>query len=227
MNIKDLLQKTFQRFSKIQNGSIIKNEKKKKKNNHAAVSAKVSAEVEEAGKVKVKKPRRRPNSKVKSVDYIFDSENEDSVEEEPVNVEDVIVKIEPAEIESADDNDKAVRTVEGGYKSTDDNYTYIRGRGRGQYICKTCGIRCLNPSMFAVHLQSHNNVRLYTCKHCNCSFKTKGSLIMHNKTKKHSKKCVELGAPVPTPADDQYRPWTLDEDKLIVKGVLFNKMSRR
>ena len=27
---------------------------------------------------------------------------------------------------------KAVTTVEGGYKSSDDNYTYIRGRGRGE-----------------------------------------------------------------------------------------------
>ena len=96
-----------------------------------------------------------------------------------------------------------MRTVEGGYKSADDNYTYIRGRGRGKYICDTCGIRCKKPSMLKKHIRTHTNVRPYTCKYCNFSFKTKGNLTKHMKSKAHSKKCVELGiVPVPTSADD-------------------------
>ena len=99
---------------------------------------------------------------------------------------------------------KPVRTVEGGYKSADDNYTYIRGRGRGKYICDTCGIRCKKPSMLKKHIRTHTNVRPFTCKYCNFSFKTKGNLTKHMKSKAHSKKCVELGiVPVPTTADDQ------------------------
>ena len=97
-----------------------------------------------------------------------------------------------------------MRTVEGGYKSADDNYTYIRGRGRGKYICDTCGIRCKKPSMLKKHIRTHTNVRPYTCKYCNFSFKTKGNLTKHMKSKAHSKKCVELGiVPVPTSAEDQ------------------------
>ena len=93
--------------------------------------------------------------------------------------------------------------MEGGYKSNDDNYTYIRGRGRGKYICDSCGIRCKKPSMLKKHIRTHTNVRPYTCKYCNFSFKTKGNLTKHMKSKAHSKKCVELGiVPVPTSADD-------------------------
>ena len=44
-----------------------------------------------------------------------------------------------------------VRTVEGGYKSLDDDYTYVRGRGRGRYVCNSCGIRCKKPSMLKKH----------------------------------------------------------------------------
>ena len=75
MNIKDLLQKSFRRLSNI------KTVKKRKQKNHAAFSTKVlEDEVDKAGKVKVEKTRRRPNRKVKSVEYVFDMENENSVE---------------------------------------------------------------------------------------------------------------------------------------------------
>ena len=101
------------------------------------------------------------------------------------------------------DSARPVRTVEGGYKSADDNYTYIRGRGRGKHICDSCGIRCKKPSMLKKHIRTHTNVRPLTCKYCNFSFKTKGNLTKHMKSKAHGKKCVELGIiPVPTSADD-------------------------
>ena len=67
------------------------------------------------------------------------------------------------------------------------------GRGRGKYICDSCGIRCKKPSMLKKHIRTHTNVRPYTCKYCNFSFKTKGNLTKHMKSKAHSKKCVELG----------------------------------
>ena len=98
-----------------------------------------------------------------------------------------------------------VRTVEGGYKSLDDDYTYVRGRGRGRYVCNSCGIRCKKPSMLKKHIRTHSNFRPYTCKYCNFAFKTKGNLTKHMKSKTHHKKCVELGiSPIPTTVPDDY-----------------------
>lgn len=55
--------------------------------------------------------------------------------------------------------------VPGGYKSNED-YTYIRGRGRGRYVCSECGIRCKKPSMLKKHVRTHSDVRPYTCRRC-------------------------------------------------------------
>ena len=112
-----------------------------------------------------------------------------------------------------------MRTVEGGFKSADDNYTYIRGRGRGKYICDTCGIRCKKPSMLKKHIRTHTNVRPFTCKYCNFSFKTKGNLTKHMKSKAHSKKCVELGiVPVPTTAEDQQMDDSKSSEEIAMAG---------
>ena len=112
-----------------------------------------------------------------------------------------------------------MRTVEGGFKSADDNYTYIRGRGRGKYICDTCGIRCKKPSMLKKHIRTHTNVRPFTCKYCNFSFKTKGNLTKHMKSKAHSKKCVELGiVPVPTTAEDQQMDDSKSSEEIAFAG---------
>lgn len=59
------------------------------------------------------------------------------------------------------------------YKSNED-YVYVRGRGRGKYVCGECGIRCKKPSMLKKHIRTHTDVRPYVCKHCNFAFKTKG-----------------------------------------------------
>ncbi|XP_028280458.1 transcription factor HIVEP3 isoform X2 [Parambassis ranga] len=85
-----------------------------------------------------------------------------------------------------------VRIFEGGYKSTEE-YVYVRGRGRGQYICGECGIRCKKPSMLKKHIRTHTDVRPYICKHCNFAFKTKGNLTKHMKSKAHGKKCQAMG----------------------------------
>ncbi|XP_076833871.1 transcription factor HIVEP2 [Brachyhypopomus gauderio] len=85
-----------------------------------------------------------------------------------------------------------VKIFEGGYKSNED-YVYVRGRGRGKYICEECGIRCKKPSMLKKHIRTHTDVRPYVCKCCNFAFKTKGNLTKHMKSKAHTKKCLELG----------------------------------
>ncbi|XP_073936537.1 transcription factor HIVEP3 isoform X2 [Castor canadensis] len=85
-----------------------------------------------------------------------------------------------------------VKIFEGGYKSNEE-YVYVRGRGRGKYVCEECGIRCKKPSMLKKHIRTHTDVRPYVCKHCHFAFKTKGNLTKHMKSKAHSKKCQETG----------------------------------
>ncbi|XP_030066918.1 zinc finger protein 40 [Microcaecilia unicolor] len=96
---------------------------------------------------------------------------------------------------------RRVKIFDGGYKSNED-YVYVRGRGRGKYICEECGIRCKKPSMLKKHIRTHTDVRPYHCNYCNFSFKTKGNLTKHMKSKAHSKKCVDMGVSV-GPADEQ------------------------
>ncbi|XP_048046385.1 transcription factor HIVEP2 [Megalobrama amblycephala] len=93
-----------------------------------------------------------------------------------------------------------VKIFEGGYKSNEE-YVYVRGRGRGKYICEECGIRCKKPSMLKKHIRTHTDVRPYMCKCCNFAFKTKGNLTKHMKSKAHMKKCLELGVS-PTAMDN-------------------------
>ncbi|XP_069814111.1 zinc finger protein 40 isoform X2 [Dendropsophus ebraccatus] len=96
---------------------------------------------------------------------------------------------------------RRVKIFDGGYKSNEE-YVYVRGRGRGKYICEECGIRCKKPSMLKKHIRTHTDVRPYHCNYCNFSFKTKGNLTKHMKSKAHSKKCMDLGIAV-GPVDDQ------------------------
>ncbi|CAH2102383.1 unnamed protein product [Euphydryas editha] len=84
------------------------------------------------------------------------------------------------------------KELAGGFESNEE-YTYVRGRGRGRYVCSECGIRCKKPSMLKKHIRTHTDVRPYTCVHCVFSFKTKGNLTKHMKSKAHYKKCCELG----------------------------------
>ncbi|KAI5712768.1 hypothetical protein M8J75_010999 [Diaphorina citri] len=100
--------------------------------------------------------------------------------------------------ESTEEKPKRRKIFNGGFESNED-YIYIRGRGRGRFVCEECGIRCRKPSMLKKHIKSHSDVRLYTCTFCNFSFKTKGNLTKHMKSKAHFKKCVELGvSPMPS-----------------------------
>ena len=104
--------------------------------------------------------------------------------------------------------DKSV--IKGGYKSSA-AYVYVRGRGRGKYVCHTCGIRCKKPSMLKKHIRTHTDLRPYKCKQCKFCFKTKGNLTKHMKSKSHLKKCMDLGIyPVPMEVDDTH----IDESAL-------------
>ncbi|KAL1123580.1 hypothetical protein AAG570_002656 [Ranatra chinensis] len=96
--------------------------------------------------------------------------------------------------DGGENNPRRVRVCDGGFESNED-YTYVRGRGRGRYVCEECGIRCKKPSMLKKHIRTHTNLRPYSCKHCAFSFKTKGNLTKHMKSKAHYKKCVELDVP--------------------------------
>lgn len=57
------------------------------------------------------------------------------------------------------------KELTGGFESNEE-YTYVRGRGRGRYVCSECGIRCKKPSMLKKHIRTHTDVRPYTCTHC-------------------------------------------------------------
>ncbi|XP_039507457.1 transcription factor HIVEP3-like [Pimephales promelas] len=89
-----------------------------------------------------------------------------------------------------------VQICEGGYRSSEE-YVYVRGRGRGRYVCEECGIRCKKPSMLRKHIRLHTDDRPYVCQHCNFAFKTKGNLTKHMKSKAHGKRCPEGTAPGP------------------------------
>ncbi|XP_033856293.3 zinc finger protein 40-like isoform X1 [Acipenser ruthenus] len=120
--------------------------------------------------------------------FIKDSSSKDKVENQQTN--------EPAKEQSLTKSEPArVRIFDGGYKSNEE-YVYVRGRGRGKYICEECGIRCKKPSMLRKHIRTHTDVRPYHCNYCNFSFKTKGNLTKHMKSKAHSKKCMDMGVSV-------------------------------
>ena len=122
----------------------------------------------------------------------------------------------PVPARPPDGQPKRVRIFAGGFKSNED-YTYVRGRGRGRYVCEECGIRCKKPSMLKKHIRTHTDLRPYTCRQCNFSFKTKGNLTKHMKSKAHHKKCTELGiVPVPTTVEEA----NIDEDSLARQETL-------
>ncbi|XP_050294461.1 uncharacterized protein LOC126734781 [Anthonomus grandis grandis] len=91
-----------------------------------------------------------------------------------------------SEVSSKSDEEDQKPGLIGGYECNEDS-PYIRGRGRGKYVCEQCGIRCKKPSMLKKHIRTHSNERPYTCNHCNFSFKTKGNLTKHMKSKSHTK----------------------------------------
>ena len=88
---------------------------------------------------------------------------------------------------------KRVWIFPGGYRSSE-SYIYVRGRGRGRYVCATCGVRCKKPSVLRKHLRSHTDVRPHHCHVCDVGFKTKGNLSKHLNSKAHHLRSTELGS---------------------------------
>ncbi|XP_032900892.1 transcription factor HIVEP3 isoform X1 [Amblyraja radiata] len=109
-----------------------------------------------------------------------------------------------------------IKIFDGGYKSNED-YVYVRGRGRGKYVCEECGIRCKKPSMLKKHIRTHTDLRPYACNYCNFAFKTKGNLTKHMKSKAHSKKCQEMGVTVALMEDLESEEGTSEEPTKIAE----------
>ena len=86
---------------------------------------------------------------------------------------------------------KRVWIFPGGYRSSE-SYVYVRGRGRGRYVCASCGVRCKKPSVLRKHLRSHTDIRPHHCRTCDVGFKTKGNLSKHLNSKAHHSRSSEL-----------------------------------
>ena len=72
---------------------------------------------------------------------------------ESINVED-----HPASSLAPQHQPKRVRIFPGGYMLMEE-YTYVRGRGRGRYMYEECGIRCKKPSILKKHIRTHTDLR--------------------------------------------------------------------
>ena len=147
-------------------------------------------------------------------------------EEKSLPAEVVLVESEATEATEASEGKKVrearpakrIQICQGGYKTTED-YVYVRGRGRGKYVCEKCGIRCKKPSMLKKHIRTHTDFRPYNCRHCRFSFKTKGNLTKHMKSKAHQKKCMEIGVvPIPISIDETQ----IDNEALAAQCAIAN-----
>ena len=74
-----------------------------------------------------------------------------------------------------------------------DDECYVRGKGRGKFLCVECGIRKRKLCELKKHLFTHAKYRPFMCTRCCVSFKTKGNLVKHVKTKAHLRRCVDMG----------------------------------
>ncbi|OON16701.1 zinc finger, C2H2 type, partial [Opisthorchis viverrini] len=65
---------------------------------------------------------------------------------------------------------------------------------RSRYRCYECGLVCHKPCLLRKHYRTHSNLRPYICPHCEVSFKTRGNLSKHMKSRGHHYRCVrDLG----------------------------------
>ncbi|CAL8092881.1 unnamed protein product [Calicophoron daubneyi] len=89
-----------------------------------------------------------------------------------------------------------------------------------KYRCYECGLTCHKPCLLRKHYRTHSNVRPYVCQHCDVSFKTRGNLSKHMKSRYHHDRCVrELGfVQAPLVVDDatQVDRQALERQRLIV-----------
>lgn len=81
-------------------------------------------------------------------------------------VQQEMMKDEPMMQQSPKSAISANNAVNGITIDESEDYTYVRGRGRGKYVCEECGIRCKKPSMLKKHMRTHTDLRPYTCSYC-------------------------------------------------------------
>ncbi|TPP65928.1 Transcription factor HIVEP2, partial [Fasciola gigantica] len=91
---------------------------------------------------------------------------------------------------------------------------------RNKYRCCECGMMCHKPCLLRKHYRTHSNVRPYMCQHCDVSFKTRGNLSKHMKSRVHRNRCIqELGfvqAPVIVDDETQVDRQALERQRLLV-----------
>ncbi|XP_066530856.1 transcription factor HIVEP3 [Hoplias malabaricus] len=160
------------------------------------------------------KPKESEVSSTPSTDPTECQTTELREKEEPAKEEEEEEEEEEEQPSSKPSEIPRVQICEGGYRSNED-YVYVRGRGRGRYVCEECGIRCKKPSMLRKHIRLHTDARPYVCQHCNFAFKTKGNLTKHMKSKAHGKRCPEGTAPGPLQCEPETEEGGVEERSVL------------
>lgn len=93
---------------------------------------------------------------------------------------------------------------------------------RGKYLCVECGAKKSKLSELKQHLFTHENLRPFICYHCDISFKTKGNLVKHVKTKAHLNRCIEIGMNADDEQVVQVTAQNVDE-QVLSKQMLIDK----
>lgn len=110
-----------------------------------------------------------PSDKSQDPLKIFDSKDSNirqCTDDNQNTSSDMLDKVKTSDETQAKSSGVNLSTVPGGYKSNED-YTYVRGRGRGRYVCIECGMRCIKPCTLKKHIRTvHSDIRPYTCRHC-------------------------------------------------------------
>ena len=91
-----------------------------------------------------------------------------------------------------------------------------------KFVCAKCGFKKTKLSELKQHLLQHNDLRPFICYICAISFKTKGNLSKHVKTKAHLDKCVQIGM---NPDDAQIRQVSIHnvDHNILKKQMVMDK----
>ncbi|VEL34863.1 unnamed protein product [Protopolystoma xenopodis] len=65
---------------------------------------------------------------------------------------------------------------------------YVSGLVRGRFQCHQCELVCEKLCLLRKHFRIHTNLRPFRCLQCEVSFKTKGNLTKHMKSRSHHDK---------------------------------------
>uniref|UniRef100_UPI00358FCF62 zinc finger protein 40-like isoform X2 n=1 Tax=Myxine glutinosa TaxID=7769 RepID=UPI00358FCF62 len=149
---------------------------------HRALSSQACTRPCEAIKVKMEESNEGSEMDEMNEPSLLDEDEENSLQTDMESLNEDLVQHAKKSVTTLQD-------IQGGYMSTE-QYVYVRGRGRGRFVCQECGIRCHKPSMLRKHIRSHTDQRPYQCIPCSFSFKTKGNLTKHERSRAHYKQCL-------------------------------------